>query len=775
MTTPAPLPSDDHHHNPPNRPDPRACVEQPPVVVDALEAPITAEWDVSADPVISDPDVEAMITAAVAEAANPLQPGLELTVDDALEFGRRWYRTLTATSCLALHRADAERLFGRWTAALLAALGAPVPDPGKMLTPTGKWASPTEIGYDLAHGHRLSADNLGLCVSLLSDLAAEFTPRARRAVTARVVGEFSSGFAEGLQERVRDDQTALTSAVLNLGLAVTGDGTRARRFRAAVTSAITAVLRLDENGKIIDANSAAVTLLGRPLAQLREAPVTELAFYDEDAEELRRALATLPRDNHHGLPDLPQVTTEFRIRADAQQPPRWATATIGRDHDHVEDGDVTVVLSNVTFVRALEHGIDIEPTTGLLTEVAFAQQTRRILTDTPEPAALLTIRLTGWAHLDHVLPHDLRARLLSQLHARIRGVHDPARHRQLVGRHGDDVLVLLYDLTDWTTVIHLVKQLSDWLQDPVRIDAHQIRLRPRIGIAEAHPADTLDDLLRRTRRALHDTDDHRAPWIHADPPAHQPGRDDHHRLELLAELATALDTGTLHMDYQPIHTADGRLAAVRPQPYWLSPDETRRDLCDITDLADHTGLLAAALPHILTRGADDVVIWAAARDTAPTLLLSLPGSTVHDEPLLDTLTTLAADSGIQPGRLQLAVPAHALTGQPAVLRRLRELPAGHTGIRLALTDVLDDHIPLQAFTTVDWATIALTAPTVSALTATPAGALPLNAALSTIRALGAQALTDHPPTQHTGRIFDLYQHPTPRTTAEIAQLIDMPG
>ncbi|WP_410583962.1 EAL domain-containing protein [Amycolatopsis sp. lyj-108] len=773
MTSPAPLPGD-HHHDPHTRPDPPAGVEDTRVAAYSLEAPITATWDVTADPDISDPDVEAMIAAAVAEADSPLQPGLELTVDDAVEFGRRWYRTLTASTCLALHRTDAERLFGRWTAALLAALGAPIPDPGNMLTPAGERSSPAEIGYDLAYGHRLTADTLGLCVSLLSDLAAEFTPRARRSLTARVVGEFSSGFADGLQERVRDDQTALTSAVLNLGLAVTGDGTRARRFRAAVTSAVTAILRLDEDGGIVEANTAALTLLGRPLAQLRGVPVTELAFYDEDAEELRRALATLPRDNHH-LPDLPQVTTEFRIRADAQEPPRWATATIGRDHDHGGDGDVTVVLNNITFLRALEHGIDIEPTTGLLTEVAFAQQTRRILADTPDPAALLTIRLTGWAHLDHVLPHDLRARLLSQLHARIRGVHDPVRHRQLVGRHGDDVLVLLYDLTDWTTVIHLVKQLSDWLRDPVRIDAHQIRLRPRIGIAEAHPADTLDDLLRRTRRALHDTDDARAPWIHAHPPAHHPDHDDHHRLELLAELATALDTSTLHVDYQPIHTTTGRLAAVRPRPYWLSPDRTRRDLCDIADLADHTGLLSAALPHTLTCAAHDTVAWSAGRGTAPALLLSLPGSTVHDEPLLDTLTTIAADTGIQPGLLQFAVPAQALTGQPAVLRRLRELPVGHTGIRLALTDVLDDHIPLQAFTTVDWATVALTAPTVTALTTTPAGALPLNAALSTIRALGAQALTDHTPTGHTGRVFDLYQHPSWHSADEITQLLGMPG
>ncbi len=770
MTPPAPLPGDENHHDSHVQSAAPARREDTVMGPDPLEAPITATWDVRADPEITDPQVEAMIVAAVAEAGNPLQPGLELTFDDAVEFGRRWYRTLAASAYLELHRQDAERLFSRWTAALLAALGAPIRGLAASPASQGEPPSPAEIGYGLAYGHRLTAETLGLCVSLLSDLAAEFTPRARRAVKARVVGEFCSGFAEGLQERVRDDQTALTSAVLNLGLAVTGDGTRARRFRAAVTSAVTAILTLDDQGRVVEANTAAQTLLGRSLARLRSHRLPDLAFYREDADEIRRALTTLPRADHD-LPDHPQVTTEFRLRADAHQPPRWVTATLGRDRD----GEVVVVLDNVTFLRALEHGVDIEPTTGLLTEVAFAQQTRRILTDTPDPAALLTIRLTGWAHLDHVLPQDLRARLLAQLHSRIRGVHDPARHRQLVGRHGDDVLVLLYDLTDWTTVIHLVKQLSDWLRDPVRIDAHQIRLRPRIGIAEAHPADTLDDLLRRTRRALHDTDDARAPWIHADPPAHRPGHDDHHRLELLVDLATALDSGTLHVDYQPIHTATGRLAAVRPWPYWRSPGGTRRDLCDIADLADHTGLLSAALPHALTRVAHDTTTWSTACSATPAILLGLPGCTVHDEPLLDSLTTIAADTGIQPGQLQLAVPAHALTGQPAVIRRLRELPAGHTGIRLALTDVLDDHIPLQAFTTVDWATIALTASTVTALTSTPAGALPLDAALNTIRALGAQALTDHTAPRDGHHDFDLYRDSACVTARDIGDQLAETG
>lgn len=715
-----------------------------------------AAWTVTADDRVSDPAAAAEIEAAVREARNPVVPGLVLTVDDAIDFGRRWYRVLTADAYLQIHRRFAEQQFGRWTAVLLAALGAPVLDPHQRLGPPGEVVSPAKIGYELAYVHKLTADALGRCVAMLSDLAADYTPRAPRTRKARLVGEFASGFADGLQERVRDEQTALTSAFLHLSPVAGRDGHQARRFRAAVADTVTAVLALDETGGIVEANSTAQNLLGATLAELRGRTLAELALCADDAEQITRAADTL----QSASPDLPaaaQVHVEFRIASDTHHSARWITATLGRAGG--TQRGFSVVLEDVTFLRGLEHGIDIEPATGLLTEQAFTAQSTRVLAESRDRVALLTIRLSGWDHLDHVLPGDLRAGLLGQLHTRIRAAHDPARHRQLAGRSGDDVLVLLHDLTDWSTVIHLVKQLSTWLRDPVHLDAHQIRVHPRIGIAQARSADTLDDLLRRTRRALHDPAHARAPWIHADPAAQPSAGDDQYRVELLAELTSVLEAGTLQVEYQPIRTQTGRLAAVWPRPYWLSATGARRELADIAELAEHTGLLAAALPHVLSTTAHDTAIWAGGGRPTPAVLLGLPGATVHDDVLLDTLTAQARDSSLPAGTLQLAIPARALTGAPAVLRRLRELPGGPSGIRLALTDVLDDHVPIQAFTTVPWATIGLTAATVTALTTTPAGTTPLVAALTTIRAFGAHALTDTTVQPPAHRGFDLYQAP----------------
>ncbi|WP_414945613.1 hypothetical protein [Amycolatopsis sp. cmx-11-32] len=76
-------------------------------------------------------------------------------------------------------------------------------------------------------------------------------------------------------------------------------------------------------------------------------------------------------------------------------------------------------------------------------------------------------------------------------------------------------------------------------------------------------------------------------------------------------------------------------------------------------------------------------------------------------------------------------------------------------------------------TDASWATVALSAATVAALATTPAGDIPLDAALSTIRALGAQALTEYVTPRRGHQDFDLYHHDRRLTADDIARQVGM--
>jgi PAS domain S-box-containing protein len=702
---------------------------------------------------------------------DPVVPGLTLTADDAIVFGRRWHTELVSITYLPIHRRFADQIFGRWTAAFLCALGARVENLEQLFGPDAPdLDTPAQVGRNLSYRQRLSADALATCVKVLSDLATEYTPFARRALKARVVGEFAGGFAGGLQDRVRDEQTVITNAMVRTqALRTATNSLSPRHFRAAVLDTVTAVLALDRRGRIVEANATVQALLGRDLDELRLHTLADLAVTAADADTVRHAVTTA-LDSPHSYS---HTRADFRVRVDKGRPPRWVTATIGHAVDGGAQRGASVLLEDITLLRGLEQSTAIESATGLLTEAAFTDEATRILADNTftvgatgsTTVAVLTIRLGNWAELDRVLLPDTRTQLLQQVRTRIQSAPGTDPATMLIGRSGDDVVVLLHDLTNWSVVTRMVKVLADWLSDPVRVAPHHIRLQPHIGVAQAHPDLSLAELLRQTRLALHDSDHAAEQWIVADSARSDT---DLRALGLLSDLARALDHHALRVDYRPILTlADGTLAGVRPVPYWLDDDGHRHNVSDVVDLAGNTGLLTSVLPRTLDLVCRDAAIWSQA-EHAPAILLDLPGRTVHDEGLLNTLETTARGAGLRPGQLHLAIPARSLTGTPRALTHLGEL--NRAGIALSLTGYWDDHLPLRTLTTLPWRTISMSAATITVLTDAPrssAGTL-MTAALRSIHAFGARSLADGqlPIDPHADR-FDLVCRPETLTIDDI--------
>lgn len=695
--------------------------------------------------------------ASLATLLNPVTPGLQLTADDAIEFGRRWLKAMADKAYLTTHPRFADQDFGRWTAILLHHLGGHLDHIEELLDPALPVPSPREVGRELSYAHKLSADALGTCVCLLSDLSTEFTPHAPRRVRARVVGDFAGGFATGLRDRVLDAQTLLSLSMVRAH--TDHPAAVAHQPRPRTPEPAAAILTLDQHGRILEANDAAQTLLGRTFAQLREQHLAALAGCEGDADALRDAVEHIAAAQQQAV-----TRTEFQLPADRYAPSRWIAATFGRAHD--TQRGVSVLLSDVTLLHGLAHSADRNQDTGLLSAAVFTDEAEARLHHPPAGGmALLTVRIGAWRDLDHVLTQDMRDRLLTQLHTQILANTDPDCPQLLVGHsHGDsDVLVLLSGLSDWAVVTRLVKQLADWMSDPVRVGGHRLHLHPRIGIAEVHPDDTLETVLHRTRRALRDPDRSGEPWIHAEPAEDA----DHHRtLTMLAELDHAIDNTRLTLRYQPVRTLDGRLSGIRPVASWIGSSGQPSRLADVSELAEQTGLLAAALPLMLDLACLDIYTWTGYEHT-PQILLDLPGRAVHDDTLLDALTAKAATAALQPGQLQLVIPAAALTAAPPVVTRLTELP--HTGCSLALSDAYGDAWPAAALTDLPWDTIGIAPATVGHLTRRGDTAL-LESALATIHALHARPLAENQSAPVPG--FALYQPGASLSAAEVRAELD---
>ncbi|MDT8913733.1 EAL domain-containing protein [Amycolatopsis sp. PS_44_ISF1] len=690
--------------------------------------------------------------AGLATLLNPVTPGLRLTADDAVEFGRRWLKAMADKAYLTTHPRFADQDFGRWTAILLHHLGASLDRAEELLDPDRPMPSPREVGRELSYAHKLSADALGACVCLLSDLSTEFTPHAPRRVRARVVGDFAGGFATGLRDRVRDDQTLLGLSLVRAHNDNPAGAAHQPRPRTPEPAA--AVLTLDRHGRIVEANDAAQALLGRTFAELRDQNVAALAGCESDADVLRGAVEQVA-----GAPQHTVTRIELQLPADHYTPARWIAATFGHAHD--TQRGVSVLLSDVTLLRGLAHSADRNCDTGLLSASVFTDEAEARLQHPPAGGmALLTVRIGARRDLDHVLTQDMHDRLLTRIHTQILAITDPDCPQLLAGHsHGDgDVLVLLSGLPGWEVVTRLVTQLADWMSNPVRVGGHRLRLHPRIGIAEVQPGDTLKTVLHRTRRARRDPGRCADPVIHAEPAE---DADHHHTLTALAELDDAIHNTRLSVRYQPVCTPEGMLSGIRPVASWTGPDGRLGRLADVAELAEQTGLLAAALPLMLDLACRDIYTWTGVGHT-PQILLDLPGRAVHDDTLLDALTAKAATAALQPGQLQLVIPATALTAAPPVLTRLAEL--SHSGCSLALSGAYGDAWPAAALTDLPWDTIGLDPATVGHLTRRGDTTL-LTSTLATIHALHARPLAENQPAPLPG--FALYQPGASLSAADV--------
>ncbi|OZM70692.1 hypothetical protein CFN78_23755 [Amycolatopsis antarctica] len=706
--------------------------------------------------------------ADIAAMAVVTAPGLELTWQDAREFGARWYEALLGTTYLALDPHEAETEFGRWTAILLTHLGAEITGLDQLCDPSAL-DCPEAVGRDLSYSLRLAAEALGPCVRLLSDLTLEYTPYCPRSVRAQVVGDFAGGFASGLRDRVREEQNVIAEGLTRARMAA---AERGQQLHNTALATVSATLGINRQGQIIEANAAAQSLLGQPLQSLRRHHLTDIAVEDDRAG-LADAVTTVLKSGH----DNATVRTDFRTPAlkTPSRLPRWCTATIGKIT--ADPHGAVVLLEDTTVLRVLEDGLAHDGS-GALTEDAFLRHVNLSLEHT-RAAAMLTIRAGNWPDLDRTCA-ELGTQLLARIVTLIHRAQDSTPARLLVGRSNHDIVVFVDELDTWSVVTRLAKELYAWLCDPIRIGRHRIRLQPHLGLVPVEPGRSALDLLRATRVALHQSTHHTEPWNN---PSTSTSTGDHDRaqLELLGQLTHALEHHELQLDYQPIdriatqHCRTRPWAGVRALPFWIASDGARHNLTDVLDLAENTGLLASVLPATLTLACTHLDTWRTRYRFTPTLVLDLPGRAVHDDTLLSELHTIAAQTPVTAEQLQYAIPAGAVAGPDTkpVLDRLAA-EAQH-GISLAITDLGHHYFPAETLASLPWSAAVLPRVTIEHLTHTDTTTpqdthpSPLHAMLDLLHRLDIDTIAENlRPHDHRRHLFTFHAESDTYNVTDIA-------
>jgi diguanylate cyclase (GGDEF)-like protein/PAS domain S-box-containing protein len=314
----------------------------------------------------------------------------------------------------------------------------------------------------------------------------------------------------------------------------------------------------------------------------------------------------------------------------------------------------------------------------------------------PHPATgertVYVLDIDRFKEINDTLGHQTGDLVLREAARRLRRIGEPV---EMVARLGGDEFALVASVSRYeddrlsarVEEDKLAARILSALGEALDVGGVNLRLRASIGIASADVDRDgtplpINALLRRAESAMYQAKtEHQGVRRYSD----DLERSSLSRLALASELAEAIDTDQLELDYQPkVNAKDGAIAGVEALVRWQHP--TRGLLLPdvFIPLAEQTGIIRELTEWVLQRGLAECASWHRGGHRVP-VAVNLSAGTVHDPSLLDLVMAALNQNGLPPSAIELEITESAVMRDPkGALRSLEALTS--RGVKFALDD-----------------------------------------------------------------------------------------
>jgi diguanylate cyclase (GGDEF)-like protein len=291
----------------------------------------------------------------------------------------------------------------------------------------------------------------------------------------------------------------------------------------------------------------------------------------------------------------------------------------------------------------------------------------------------MMIDLDRFKAVNDTLGHPVGDRLLGRVSERLLGLMSDS---ELCGRlGGDEFAVVLRDASDPARMEALGKRIIEELSRPYDVDHHTLYIGASVGSAIG-PRDgrSVETLIRSADLALYRSKDVGGGAYHAYEPQLHVHAEERRVLEIA--LRKALEKGELHLNYQPVVSADeavveGFEALLR----WTHPELGNVSPAKFIPIAEEARLIGPIGEWALRTACMEAKNWPATVRIA----VNVSAEQLHDPRFVVAVQAALAESGLPPQRLELEVTESVFmregTNAVAVLQEVLGL-----GVRLALDD-----------------------------------------------------------------------------------------
>ena len=442
------------------------------------------------------------------------------------------------------------------------------------------------------------------------------------------------------------------------------------------------VLVSDSRGVIVHVNRALVEITGYP------------------AEEVLGRRPNMFKSGRHG-PEFYQAMFKtidehgewhgeiWNRRKSGEVYPQWQTVRAITDdkglvsHYVAVFSDISAIKNSQTELARLVHH---DPLTDLPNRLLFTDRTEQALASAQRHqtgCALLMIDLDHFKIINDSLGHNVGDLLLKAVAERLLRVFGKGFTVARLG--GDEFAVLIDSCAQASQAAGLAQQVLEIMKGPFDVDKHQLFISASVGIS-VFPGDALnaEQLLRNADSALFK--------------AKSSGREGYalyteeltahaqYRVEVASDLRRALEQHELRVYYQPVHDLKtSRLIGVEALVRWEHPLRGLLAPGEFIPIAERTGLIAEIDAWVLEQACWQMVQWQGAGVELAFVAVNISSRLFARPELFALVSTVLADTGLDPALLELEVTESAVMDNSQValeqMHRLRAL-----GLRLAIDD-----------------------------------------------------------------------------------------